>query len=425
MFRSIFKKFALIFIIGAAFGASGAAGQETLQPNDVSEIVDLNQKVFAGQQTTYLELVRLVFPKIERLYGVGSAYSPSARSYFRYGAESSPPLRPLTGKSLPARRNYLFRIESVKALALDQKRRRIALTIRAEASEKNNPDFETLAVFALAPKPKLLAAFVAGKNQRLDFGREPNFFEEERQFWISSEKKAFDWTPREKRYFLLELMNETARVVIDDVPAPQSEKSCGAEYSYDARYVSQLMCGQEVFAGGRRIFVLRLFEEWQPKAENCGATSLPVMPHKREREYEFRWNKRLARYEKTIARDDILESESSPRDYKIETGFAGFALPRGLSGDAVFMTRVYDLTLYGGEENWRWSGAFRQPSRRSRSLVTFGFYKELSDFTPQKYGKRKYRVDIRFIVTGIRLGQSADGSWSNQYECLVIAAKER
>ena len=420
MFRYIFSKFALIFILAAPF----AAGQEIVEPNDVTETVDLNRKVFAERQTTYLELVRLVFPKIERLYGVGSPDFPPPREPFRYGAESSPPLRPLTEKSLPARRNYLFRIESVKALALGEKRQHAVLIIRAETGWRNKTGFDTLAVFALAPQPKLLAAFDAGKGQTLDFGREPNFFEEARQFWISAEKKAIDPAVREKRYFLLELMSGTARVVIDDAPAPQNEKSCGAEYSYDARYVSQLMCGQETFAGGRRIFVLRLFEEWQPKAENCAASSPPATGRKREREYEFRWNKRLARYEKTIVRDDITESESSPRDYKIETDFAGFALPRTLTGDAVFMTRVYDLTLYGGGENWRWSGDFRQPPG-SRSLVTFGFYKELSEFTPQKYGKRKYRVDIRFIITGVRLGQSEDGSWSNQYECLVIAARER
>ncbi|HEY0429413.1 MAG TPA: hypothetical protein VGC76_16655 [Pyrinomonadaceae bacterium] len=420
--------FLAIFLIHLAAACAPIAAQETDKQKKILNIYDFDAKVSAGQPTTYLELVRKVFPKAVRLEGFsgGSGSGQGEESSRPYGATGAIPLRSLAGKQALLRHDSELHFDFARAVMLDEDRRHVALIIRTETFEKNKSGFYALAIFSLAPKPKLLAAFDAGSGRKLDFTEDFLFEDKTKnwtQFWVAGETRK---TPsiREKEYVLLELRNETVRVIADDLPARRTETGCGFNQTSEFIFAPLLMCGQETFSADRLINVLRLNDEWLAVG-GCGE-SKPEDNRKREREYRFYWNKQLGRYQKRFERDEFYLTDVSEKNVKIEPGFKGFAKPQALSGKPVLADQIYDVTLYGGGTFWDWDGDFEQQQPRSQSAFDFNFY-FIGEFerSPQKYGTRRYRLDIRFVITAIRREREADGRWTNVYTCYIIAAAER
>jgi hypothetical protein len=416
----------------AAAGKPAAAQEETTlpaneQPGSVRSVTDFDAKVSPELPVTYLELIRKVFPERRRgEYEISAYYD--ANYYRLHTARGTVALRELTAKpASPVRYDSPVHFNSVRALVLGKNKRHIALVIRAEPSVMGETDFFVLAVFSLSATPRLLAAFEGGGFlAKFDFDDE-FFLEEETengaQFWVvRSPPQGTEET--QKEYFLLELRNELVRVIVEDLPAKRTENGCGYKQTTDYYFSPVLVCGQETFSAGRKIDILRIYEEWLATDDDC-REARPKANLKREREYSFYWNKRLLRYQKRFETEDYYVTDVSDKNVVTEKDFKGFDKPKTLGGKAVLLNKVYDLTIYGGDKYWDWTGSFEAPPRELQSIEFNFYFVGDYDFQPQKYETRRFRVDVRFVVTSVRRRRNEDGSWSNTYTCYIVAARER
>lgn len=275
-------KVGLLFLIVSSI-CSIATAQTLPEPGRVVEVENLQDKISAGKRTTYLELVRQVFPG-------------AVRQAEKIVANRSIRLQSIEDEADVSTHTFSQTVESVKALSLNKNHLALLIQTKAVTPDAGNDDYYALAVFRLAAKPILLEALEIPVWRGADFWQDAPILAENAggaQFWVVRSQRT--WSERFTVYVLFELSANRLRVVLDDLPALISASECGWDseqtLEHDVRRDNK---SNAVYFGGRVAYNFHITEKREAVA-GCGELK-PENNFTHKRHFIARWDSRAMRY---------------------------------------------------------------------------------------------------------------------------------
>ena len=258
--------------------------------NRVLFVEDLSAAVADDTRTTYLDLLREVFPGA----GDGGEGAPAGPRRLR--------LRNLERPREVNARDGSFEFSTAQALwFVHGGEHLLALVVSArhaaESQTGGGEEFNVLAVFAPQSYPRLVDA------AEVDFDRFIGFWEESPLLPVSRGETAF-WLRASHHnssegfhsYYLAELRRDgRLRLALAEPFGLMDVKLCGSETDETLKVV-----GERGAFAGRRVFDLRVRTETRPTDDDCEGQR-PVRRRVAVRNYRLRWDARRQTYLTSLA----------------------------------------------------------------------------------------------------------------------------